>query len=732
MLLTSLQTQKVEEIVNHFNNGDRRVDFKAPTGSGKTLMATGVISKLINTNSDKKWIFIIATISSSDLPEQFERKINEYKGDLEFNDFDVEYISSPSNSQSARTPKDMQVQIKPEANKVFIFGKATFGRNRIITEQKIIDSFVQECKQQGYTICYIRDEAHIGASKLSNSDIATFEGLMDEYADFILKMTATLNLRDTSTKKVELTERDLNNPEKNDGKWLIKTTPVPLHNDNIDDGDLLDGAVDKFKEIKDDYSKLDCIIKPAMLIQVDNEPTDLDAKQVFNDTLEMIKDKLSAAGLSWVKYFGSSDKEASNVDNDNFTLDKITRNNDTTDCIIFKIGPATGWDIPRACMLLQLRNVCSTNLNIQTVGRIKRNPYPGLEQNPVTDKYYLYSNNPRDPESDVSVYEYNVKDNFTKEEFASIEIKKDKDLFDKTKVKSEVVKFLDTKYNDILVKINESFKDNVYANIQKKIIIKSPILLLKTLRVMLSGLKPYQKQVFNVIEKEYKNTKLKDVKYQTLQIILLSHFMKEINDIVQRCIENNIKYQLVMHRLDKNVYQEIVSGDTDREKVVTSNYLFDIKKNGENSDKQYLDSTNEEVVFEKIKAFIEFVPEHLKVWAKNQISGNVYGEYLDENKYFKHSFFDFILKYNNGALLYIEVKGNESNDIDKNKTELLRTAYADYFKNERHDLFQQKIIICLAKVKDGQITPEVFYDKTLLNLPDGITFPNLLQQVGQL
>ena len=58
MLLTSLQSQKVEEIVNHFNNGNRRVDFKAPTGSGKTLMATGVISKLINTNSDKKWIFI--------------------------------------------------------------------------------------------------------------------------------------------------------------------------------------------------------------------------------------------------------------------------------------------------------------------------------------------------------------------------------------------------------------------------------------------------------------------------------------------------------------------------------------------------------------------------------------------------------------------------------------------------------------------------------------------------
>lgn len=728
MLLTSLQSQKVEEIVNHFNNGNRRVDFKAPTGSGKTLMATGVISKLINTNSDKKWIFIIATISSSDLPEQFERKINEYKGDLEFNDFDVEYIHSPSNNKAAKTPKDMQVQIKPEENKVYIFGKATFGKNRIITEQKIIDSFVQECKQQGYTVCYIRDEAHIG-TKLSDSQVANFEGLMNDYADFILKMTATLNFKDTTTKKVELTEQELNNPEKNDGKWLIKTKFERLYNDKIDDSDLLDGAIQKFQEIKQDYGKLNCIIKPAMLIQVDNEPTEIEKKRVFNDTLEMVKNKLSAAGLSWVKYFGNSDKEASNVDNDNFTLDKITRNDDTTDCIIFKIGPATGWDIPRACMLLQLRNVCSTNLNIQTVGRIKRNPYPKLEQNPITDKYYLYSNQPNVRAENLSVYEYKVKDNFTNEEFASIEIKKTKDLFDKTKVKPEVLKFLEGKYNDICVRIKESFDGDVYKNMAKKIIIKSPVILLKSLKVMEDGLNTYQKQVFAVIEKEYKNTKLKDYKYQTLKIILLSHFLKDISDIVQRCIENNIKYELVMHRLDPNVYTEIVSGDTDNEKTITNNYLFNIKKNGEDTDKQYLDSKHETVVFDMIKMFSGFFSDGLKVWTKNQTTGNVYGEYLDENKYFKHSFFDFILKYNNGVLLYIEVKGED--DINSTKTELLRAAYADYFRNEKHDLFQQKIIICLAKVKGDQITPEVFYDKTLLSIPDGTTFQELLMQAGR-
>ena len=727
MLLTSLQNQKIEEIVNHFKNGNKNVAFKAPTGSGKTLMATGVIAKLINNNIDKKFIFIIATISSSDLPEQFERKINEYKGDLEFNNFEVEYIRSPSDR---KTPKDMQIQLIPEINKVYIFGKASFGKGRIITEQKVIDSFVLECKQQGYTICYIRDEAHIGIRE-RRDNLENFENLMRQYADFTLKMTATLDYTDTETKRVLLSENDLNNPEKNDNKWLIKTSFERLYNNTFDDKSILGQAIKKFKEIKEDYDKLSYNIKPAMLIQVDNEPKDNDAKQKFYDTLKMIKTELSAANLSWIQYFGNSDKDASNADNYNFTLEKVTRNNDTTDCIIFKIGPATGWDIPRACMLLQLRNVCSSNLNIQTVGRIKRNPYPGLELNEITTKYYLYSNQPNEQNDDFSVYEYNVKENFLTEEFASIEIKKDKELFNDGILKDKVKIFLENKYNDISVRINETFVDNTYKEEQKRIVIHSPILLLKALKIMESDLNEYQKKVFREIEKQYKNTKLKDIKYHTLKIILLKFFKKEINDIVQNCIESNIKYQLIMRKLDKSVYQEIVSNETNNHSSINNNYLFNIKENGIDCNEQYLDSHNEFVVFEIIKSFIDFGNKPIKVWTKNQTTGNIYGEYLDENKYFKRSFFDFILKYENDILLYIEVKGN--NDIDDNKTNLLRKAYQDYFtKNEKSDLFQQKIVICLAKVDENLITPEVFCDESLKPLLSEKPFNELLKELNNI
>jgi type III restriction enzyme len=732
MLLTSLQSQKVEEIVRFFNDGNKRVDFKAITGSGKTLMASGVIARLINTNPDKKMLFIIATVSNADLPEQFERKLNEYKGDLEYNDFEVEYIRSPSSDKSDKTPKDMQVQITPEQNKVYLFGKSSFGKNRIITEQKIIDTFVQEAKQQNYTICYIRDEAHIGASKISKADkanIANFEQLMQENADFILRMTATLDMSDNSTQKVRLTERELTNPDKNDGKWLIKTTSETLYDNEIDDDKILNHAIQQFKKIQKQYASLDCIIKPAMLIQVDNEPSDANEKQDFYAAMDMIKQQLSKEGLSWVKYFGNTDKEASNVDNDNFTLDKITRNDDTTDCIIFKIGPATGWDIPRACMLLRLRRVCSKNLDIQTVGRIKRNPYPGLIKKEITDKYYLYSNSKSEQNEDFSVCKYKVKEQFMHEEFASIEIKKDKQLFDKSIAKREIINYLNNSYNKIKVRINDSFRDNKYRNEQSKILITSPILLLKALKIKEAGLSYNQKQVFLVIEQELKNTDLKDVKLETLKIILLDNFMSDINNVAQRCIESNIKYELVMHSVKPTDYTEVICNDDSE--TITDNYLFNMWKNGNEDKEQYLDSSNEPVIFNEIKSYIRYgKKDSIRVWAKNQTTGNIYGEYLDENKSCRKSFFDFVIKYSNGVFLYIEVKGEQ--DINPLKTEALRRAYADYFKKEmQQDLFHQKMIICVAKVKNREITPEIFYDRTLLNLSDALPFDELLKEIGE-
>ncbi len=92
------------------------------------------------------------------------------------------------------------------------FCKATFGSGRIFTEHEIFHDFVKECKQQGYQLVYIRDEAHIGGGK-SDAGVKTFETLMQESADFIVKMTATFDNRST-IRRVKLKEADLRRHKK--------------------------------------------------------------------------------------------------------------------------------------------------------------------------------------------------------------------------------------------------------------------------------------------------------------------------------------------------------------------------------------------------------------------------------------------------------------------------------------------------------------------------------------
>ena len=79
----------------------------------------------------------------------------------------------------------------------------------------------------------------------------------------------------------------------------------------------------------------------------------------------------------------------------------------------------------------------------------------------------------------------------------------------------------------------------------------------------------------------------------------------------------------------------------------------------------------------------------------------------------KKSYFDFILKFENGFYLYIEVKGIP--DINADKTELLKSAYSDYFNKRIDDLFSPKLAIAVWEVNttnnNYSIHSSVYYDK---------------------
>ena len=721
MELTSLQKSTVMDILDLYNPEEKAIcEFKAPTGSGKTLMATYLISSIMERNQNDKFVFVIATPSSSSLPYFFEQKINKYKKDLPFSKFDVEYIQSPSTAKSDKS--EALPKIISESNKVYIFGKSSFGKGRILSEYGIIDDFVKATIDKKYKLIYIRDEAHIGGESLDKGTLAqNFEKMMSEAASFVLKMTATPDFRNQNTKKIILTENELKNPVLNEGKYLLKTNPVVLVNKDLKNDDILDNAIEKFKEIKQKYQDLNIGIKPAMLIQVDNDSTkDAVKSREFKEALEKVKKKLQGANFAWVQYFGNNDKDSNRNYKNDFSLDDITANNNDIDAIIFKIGPATGWDIPRACMLLQLRKVSSSNLNIQTLGRIKRNPYPNLEKNDVTDNYYIYSNVDNDDNSAV-MYNFKVRSKFECENFLSIDIINKKDLIT-AKPQPEFFKllneFLSDKKQLICQEINNTFVEN--KTIYRKVLsvvnehqiytdISNPFIFLRDYNRFINA----NKKLYNLIKSNVESfAKEIDISKEFVFTVLLNTFKADILNIVSKTKTYVPKYKIVEQVYDPRSYTQIFNDSPEQEERVSKrDYLFDIfNEDEQRNNRQPLDSTPERIVYNQIYDFAEDT-DSIKLWAKNQTSSNIFGEYLDDDNNIRHSYFDFIIKFKNGFYLYIEVKSK--NDINAEKTKQLEKAYQDYFENTEKDLFAPKLAISVWKVDNStsKILTDTFYDK---------------------
>jgi type III restriction enzyme len=81
-------------------------------------------------------------------------------------------------------------------------------------------------------------------------------------------------------------------------------------------------------------------------------------------------------------------------DDRNYNEERIQRNNDETEVLIFKQAIALGWDCPRAQILLLMRDWKSLSFSIQTIGRIMRVPKPevGYFKNDILNHSYIYTN----------------------------------------------------------------------------------------------------------------------------------------------------------------------------------------------------------------------------------------------------------------------------------------------------------------------------------------------------
>ena len=344
-----LQQKAVVELLNQVEEKEE-ITFKAPTGSGKTYMMADFMNRVLEENKDI--VFLVSSLSKGNLAEQNYSKFCEYNHNGAFPHIRPYLISSEiSGEERLFIPTDYNVYILPRD----LYKKG--GR----LMQGAMDAFLQNITglyptALGKEIYLIRDECHIQTNNLNN--------LSATYFSKVINFSATPNLRRGQHPDVEISSVDAENAK------LIKHIVLG------DDTETVADAINKFEEVKESYRNL-LGVNPCLIIQISN------GEQGQRELNNIIFPELNKAEHQDLKWMLIVDKDSECDTNDVFKAKKLPvskwkdyAKNSTNgiDIIIFKMVITEGWDIPRACMLYQIREVQSPTLGEQVIGRVRRNP----------------------------------------------------------------------------------------------------------------------------------------------------------------------------------------------------------------------------------------------------------------------------------------------------------------------------------------------------------------------
>ncbi len=349
-----LQNRAVNELYSLLQNSNSKKNeftFRAPTGSGKTFMMADLINRIISANKDI--VFLISTLSKGNLAEQNYEKFEQYKSSGKFPNLNTYLINTNiSGEESLFIPTTYNVYLLPRD----LFKKG--GRLMQGAMQNFLNTmtFNPFLGGLGKRFILIKDECHIATNNL--------DSISDEYFEKIINFSATPNLRRGQNPDVQIADEEAVN------SCLIKRVVLG------DENDTVEAAINKFESIKDNYRNL-LGVNPCLIIQISNkDKADYELNNIIFPTLN----KIEHQDLKWMLIV--DDEKKCNT-NDVFKAKKMPvkkwkdyakENTSGIDIIIFKMVITEGWDIPRACMLYQVRDTKSDQLDEQVIGRVRRNP----------------------------------------------------------------------------------------------------------------------------------------------------------------------------------------------------------------------------------------------------------------------------------------------------------------------------------------------------------------------
>ena len=359
--------------------------FQAPTGSGKTLMTAKFIEEIIKELPEDDLCFVWVSIGKGELHLQSKRSLERTFGGAPR----VSLVEEEFTGGRERIIRNEVVVVNWE--KLRSKDRKTGDWKNILMKdgEKINFRDVLSKTREQRKVILIIDESHIGATAERTNELRE-----EINADVILEMSAT--------PKIQPDPRDLvrgmagyvfvEPKEVIDEGMIKKELIINEKIDEITDNEansqdvVLEVAYKKRLELKKLFKGEKSIINPLVLVQI---PT----AEAGEDKIRAVKKFLAERNITERKNGTGNGKLAIWLaEQKSETLDWIAEPDNEIEFLIFKQAIDTGWDCPRAHILIKFRESHSETFEIQTVGRILRMPEQKHYASEDLNIGYIYTN----------------------------------------------------------------------------------------------------------------------------------------------------------------------------------------------------------------------------------------------------------------------------------------------------------------------------------------------------
>lgn len=333
------------------------ITIKAPTGAGKTVMLVKYVDEYLK-NTNGKTAFVWLCPGKGDLEQQSKDRMDEL-----------------TPQRDTRTLLySMLMGFEGESVTFINWELVTKKGNNALKDGEKANLFemIAAAHKEGIEFIVIIDEEHMNNTKKADDIINAFA------AKNIIRVSATAN-KVPHHEFYEIPEDEVINAGLIT-RAIYVNEGVEEKREYKDDDDynyLLKLADEKRKEVLEGYKLIGSNIRPLVLIQFPaGKP----------ENIKFVEDKLAELGYTYdngmVAIWMSDDKK---------NTEHLTDLDGSPAFLLMKQAISTGWDCPRAKILVKLREGGSEDFQIQTIGRIRRMPERKHYGINTLDYCYIYT-----------------------------------------------------------------------------------------------------------------------------------------------------------------------------------------------------------------------------------------------------------------------------------------------------------------------------------------------------